>query len=169
LIQRAVILAVIAASLWFGWRWMFPDDEAQIKAVLARIAEGLGGDTGSNGEVGRIARAASLRNEFAPDVTIDAGAPLQRLTGRDSIIGAAARMNSTVRNLEIQFPDVSVHVDPDRQTATATVTAEARFEDRAGIRVIDARELEVGFKRIDGNWVISAVTVMRPLERLDGR
>jgi hypothetical protein len=167
LIRNLVIAAAVGAGLWYGWHWLSPSDEAQIVAVLERIAEGVSGGA-DQGDVARLARAASLRNEFAPDVTVDAGPPFARLNGREAIIGAAARTSGSVRNLAITFPDVSVAVAPDRQSATAVVTAEARFDD-GGRRTLDARELELAFTRHEGNWVISAVTLVRPLDRLDER
>ena len=159
--------AAVAAGLWYGWQWFFPSDEAQIVAVLERIADGVSSGT-DEGDVARLARAASLRHEFAADVTVDAGPPLARINGREAIIGAAARTSGSVRNLEITFTDVSIAVASDRQSATAVVTAEARFDEGGG-RGIDARDLELVFTRHEGNWVIAAVTVVRPLDRLDGR
>jgi hypothetical protein len=167
-LTRTLALAIAAAAaLWFGWQWFYPNDEALIVAVLERVADGVSSG-GEQGEVGRLARAASLRHEFAPNVTVEAGPPFQRITGRDAIIGAAARTAGSVRNLSITFPDVAIAVASDRQSATAVVIAEARF-DEAGGRGIDARELELAFTRHEGAWVISAVTLVRPLDRLDGR
>jgi hypothetical protein len=166
LIKRAVLVVVVLIGLWAGWRWLFPGDEAQIRAVLERIAEGVGGGGEGGGGVEALARAASLRNEFAPDVIVNAGPPFQRINGREAIIGAAARLNSATRNLELRFPDATVDVAADRQTATAVVTAEARFDQPGGGRGLDARELEVTFRRLDDRWVISAVTLIEPLKRL---
>jgi len=164
LIRNLAIVVAVAAVPWFGWQWFFPSDEARIVAVLERIAEGV--STGAaEGDVGRLARAASLRNEFAPDITVDAGPPFQRIRGREAIIGAAARTSGSVRNLQITFPDVAITVAPDRQSATALVTAEARFDDGGGPG-IDARELELEFTRTDDHWVISAVTLVQALQRL---
>ena len=171
MIQRAILLALIAGGLWLGWRWLFPNDHAQIEAVLQRIADAVGSTEESpgaanSGSVQAIARAASLRSELAADVTVDAGPPFQRLTGRDAVIGAAARVNGTARNLELRFPDVAITVSPDRSSATAMVTAEARFDEPAGGRTVDARELEIVFTRPEGHWVIATVTVLQPLEPL---
>jgi hypothetical protein len=167
-LTRNFVLAIAAAAgLWFGWQWFYPSDEAQIVALLERVADGVS-SAAEQGDVGRLARAAALRHEFAADVTVDAGPPFQRITGREAIIAAAARTAGTVRNLSIAFPDVAVAVASDRQSATAVVTAEARFDDGGG-RGLDARELEIAFTRPDDNWVISAVTLVRPLDRLDGR
>ncbi|HUE89041.1 MAG TPA: nuclear transport factor 2 family protein [Vicinamibacterales bacterium] len=162
--RHLIAVVVVAAGLWFGWQWLFPSDEAQIVGVLERIADGVS-SSAEDGELGRLARAASLRNQFAPDVTVDAGPPFQRLRGREAMIGAAARTSGSVRNLEITFPDVAIAIASDRQSATAVVTAEARFDEGGG-RGIDARELELGFTRHEGNWVISAVTIVQPLQRL---
>ena len=165
--RRLVLAFVAAAGLWFGWQWFFPSDEAQILALLGRIADGVSSGA-EEGDIGRLARAASLRNEFAPAVTVDAGPPFQRINGREAIIASAARTAGSVRNLAITFPDAAIAVASDRLSATAVVTAEARF-DQGGERRIEARELELAFTRDEGQWVVSAVTLVRPLNRLDGQ
>lgn len=165
--KRLVLAVAAAAGLWVGWQWAFPNDEAQIAVVLERLADGMSGGA-EEGSVARLARASSLRNEFAPDAIVDAGPPLQRITGRDAIVAVAARTRGSVGKLAITFPDVAIAVASDRQSATAVVTAEARF-DKPGGRGVDARELDLAFSRYEGRWVISAVTLVRPLDRLDGR
>ena len=166
---RLIGAAVLLLALWFGWQWLFPDDQSQIRAVFARISAiveaSASAETGSGGIEG-LARVASLQQEFAPDATVDAGAPLQRLKGRQPIVAAAARVLLAARDLELRFPDITIDVAGDRQTATAIVTAEAYF-DQAGQRTMDARELELTFMRVEDRWVIGAVSLIQPLERLD--
>lgn len=167
-IRIGVILAVVGVGGWYGWHWLFLSDEAEIEAVLDRIAESVQA-ADDEGAIGGLARAALLGRELAPNVTIDAGPPFQRLTGRESIIATAARLRGAVRNLEIHFPDIAIDVAPDRQSAAALVTAEARFVEPGAGRGVNARELEIGFVRLNGDWVIATVSLVRPLERLDGR
>jgi hypothetical protein len=167
-LRNTVVIIAVVAVAWLGWGWMFPDDEAQIREVLDRIAEGVSGGS-SEGEVGRLARAASLRNDFDPDIVVDAGAPFARLKGRDAVIGTAARLSGSMRNLEITFADVEIQVSADRAQAHAAMTAEARFDEGAGGRGIDARELDVSFRRLDGRWVVSEVALIRALQPLDAR
>lgn len=166
--HRLLTVVVLIPALYFGWLWLFPSDEAQITAVLEDIADGIArNDAGEGGgTLGAVARAAALQEHFALDAVVEAGAPFQRLSGRQAIVAAAARVSVAVPNLEVSFPDVAIAVADDRQTATAVVTAEARFND-AGRRVMDARELEMAFSRLEGRWVISMVTLIQPLERLD--
>jgi hypothetical protein len=168
MIKRVVLAAVALTALWLGWRWVFPNDEAQIRAVLERIADAAGGGA-EDGEVGPIARAASIRKELDPQIAVDAGPPFTRLTGRDTLIGTVARMNSSVRDLEVQFDDVQVSVAPDRETAKVYLTAEAYFRDQRGGRGLEARELDVTFRRLEGNWVVSEVALVRTLEPITPR
>ena len=166
-IRVIVVASMIAAAGWYGWRWLFPSDETAIHAVLERIAGGVEGG-GAESAASRLARAAALRREFDPEVTVDAGPPFTRLSGRDAIIGTMARLNGSVRNLDVDFSDVTIRIDPDRHGATANLTAEARFDDVGG-GGFDARELDVTFTRTEGAWVVSAVTLVQPLRRLDQR
>ena len=163
--MRILILLLALVAAGFGaWRYVFPSDEARIRAVLHRVAEAATAGA-AEGNVARLTRAAAIREDLAPDVTVDAGAPVPRLNGREAVVGAAARMGGIVRNLEITFPDISVAVASDQQSAVAVVTAEAHFDGSDGRR-FEARELEIDFERVDGNWVISAVTVISPIRRL---
>jgi len=168
LVRPIIVVGVLALVAWFGWRWMFPNDEAQIRAVLDRIATAVSASA-AEGEVGRLARAASLGRELDPDVVVDAGPPFQRLKGREAIIGTAARLNASIRKLDVRFSDVSVVVDPDRSAAHVTLTAEARFDKGSSGRGFDARELDVTLRRLEGAWVVSAISLVRPLQPVDGR
>ena len=168
MIQRVIVAGVTLAALWFGYRWLFPNDQAQLRAVLARISAAVGGGAEGEGEVARIARAASLRNELDPQITVDAGPGFSSIKGRDTLIGTVARFNSTARDVEVSFVDVAITVSADRSSAQATMTAEARFTGQSG-RGLEARELDVTFRRLDGDWVVSNVTLVRTLAPITPR
>jgi hypothetical protein len=95
MVRRIVPIVVAAPALWFGYRWLFPGDEAQIRGVLARIADAVSSGEGQDGQVSRLARVAGVRNHLDPQISVDAGAPFNRMTGRDTIIGTIARVYST--------------------------------------------------------------------------
>jgi ketosteroid isomerase-like protein len=165
-VQRALATLVVLLALWFGWRYFFPDDEAQIRGVLDRVADAV---TSDEGEVARIARAASMRNELDPQVAVDAGPPFSTIAGREALVAAVARLNSTVRDLDVQLEDVQVTVAPDRATARVSLTAEAHFRDEGGGPALEARELDVMFRRRDGDWVVSEVALVRALDPVSPR
>lgn len=166
-VRLIVLIATAVLVVWLGWRWLMPNDEAEIRAVLQRIEEGVSGTV--EGDVSRLARAARLRDEFAPDVTVDAGAPYSRITGREAIIGSAARLGGAGRSLALRFDDVEITVDDGGQRAQANLTAEGRVTDPTGSQSFDARELNVEFRRLESRWVVSAVTLVRALEPVGER
>ena len=162
---RTLLVTVAAvAALWLAYRWWFPDDEAQIRSVLERIAEGVG-SSADESEVGRIARAASLRNDLHPEIMVDAGPPFVRMKGRDSVIGTAARLNGVIRNLDINFSDVDIDVNQDE--ANVLLTAEAQFDEGRGGRGSEARDLNVIFLRREGRWVVADVKLAGPLKPIE--
>lgn len=165
-IRKALMAAALAAAAWYGWQWLFPDDEARIAAVLARIADAVQ-EEGSQ-PAASLARAARIARELAPEVTVDAGPPFDRVAGREALAAAAARARSRVQDLEIRFPEMDIVVSPERETALARVTAEARFVGASG-QVREARELEIGFVRREGEWLVGSVVLVRAIDRLDGR
>jgi hypothetical protein len=167
-LRGIVIVAVMAVGGWYGWHWLFPDDEAMIRAVLTRIEESIGG-SGTEGDLGRLAKVAALRSELDQKITIDAGPPFSRLSGRDAVLGAAARLNTSVPDLEIRFVDVQVSLAADRRTANAYMTAEASFHDARSGQAFEARELDVTFRKLDGAWVIAEANLVRTLEPVSPR
>ena len=166
-LRPVVIAAALAVCGWYGWGYLFPDDEAEIRAVLERIAEGV--SSGGEGGVSRIARAAALRHEFSPQVTVDAGAPFERLTGRDAVIGMAAKVAGAAKNLDVRFDDVSIVLGSEGDTADVSLTAYAQLTDAAGGHGVDARELKAAFSKTDGRWLVRAVTLVRAIQPMDTR
>lgn len=168
-VQRGIGAVVVLLAVWFGWHYFFPNDEARIRDVLERIAGAASSGGAEEGEVARIARAASIRSELDPQVTVDAGPPFSQLAGRDALVGTVARLKSSVRDLEVQLDDVQVTVAADRLTARVTLTAKAHFRDERGGRALEARELDVLFRRLEGDWVVSEVAFVRALEPVPSR
>jgi len=160
----AVALAVFAG--WLAWGWLFPSDEAQIRATLDRVAAAVGSDAG-DGDLARLGRVAGLRQEFHPDLCVDAGPPFRELRGREAVVAAAARTGGVLRELEISFEDVVVAVDGEGLQARVSLVAEARFrEGEAAGRAYEARELDIVMVRHEDRWVIREVVLVGALEPL---
>lgn len=160
----AGVLIVIGA--WWVWGWLFPSDEALIHRTLDRIAASVGNEDG-DGNLARLGRVATLREEFHPELFVDAGPPFRELRGREAVIGAVARTGTLLQDLEVSFTDVVIAVEPSRQAASVTLVAEARFRaGEAGGPAYEARELDVRFVRHEGRWVVSEVLLVGGLAPL---
>ena len=145
-------------------------EEGAIKEQIETIAETLSAPA-NEGDLSRLARIAALRKVFAPDVRVSLGgaaAPgaqaAPEVVGRDAMLGLVGRWAPPSGGVQVEFVDVQVTLDESRTTAQVYGTAKATSgtDDRP---VVDARELTVGFAKIDGDWVITSVRPEETLKR----
>jgi hypothetical protein len=143
-------------------------DERAIRNQMSAIADALTVPE-NDGELGRIARLASLRNLLAPDIAMSTGVPDRpgaevppEIVGRDAVLALAGRWVPPAGGVTIEFVDMQVTLDASRLGAQVYCTA--RISSGPDERpVIDARELSIGFSKIDGSWLIASA---RPEETL---
>lgn len=164
-LRAGVVLIAVLGGGWAAWRSWAPGDEAEIVALLDRLADGVGGPAGE-GHLARVARAAALRDDLDADLRVEIGPPFQPIKGRETMIGMAARLSGTYPNLDVQFRDLDLTIEPDGQRARVTLTAEAHFDQRSGGLGFDARELDLVLTKRDGRWVIAEVSYVRILRPL---
>ena len=161
--QIVIVIALVAFG-YVGYRWYAgAGDEGRIRAALEELATTLGAP-GAEG-FAQMTRAAALGAFFAPDVEVDLGAPYTPFHGRDTIMAMAAKAVAPGQGVDVRFVDVEVDVAPGGTEATARMTA--TVDDRGGLldRGFDARELEMAWRNVDGNWVIARVTGIETLQR----
>ena len=143
-------------------------DERAIRNQMSAVAEALTVPS-NDGELGRVARIAAVRNVLAPDISVSTGVTARpgaevppELIGRDAVLALAGRWVPPPGGVTVEFVDVQVTVDDSRVNAQVYCTARVSSgpEERP---IVDARELTVGFSKIDGTWLITSV---RPEETL---
>jgi hypothetical protein len=61
-------------------------------------------------------------------------------------------------SLQVEFPDVSVTVAPDRQSAVADVAVKVQA---AGEKDSNVQEVKFTFQKIGGDWLITRVESVR--------
>jgi hypothetical protein len=143
-------------------------DERAITNQLSAIAEALTVPA-NDGELGRVARIAAVRHVLAPDITVSTAVTSRpgaeypsELVGRDAVLALAGRWVPPRGGVTVEFVDMQVTLDDSRVSAQVYCTARVSSgpEERP---LVDARELTVGFTKIDGTWLITSV---RPEETL---
>ena len=137
-------------------------DERAIKSQMSTIAATLTVPA-NDGDLGRLSRIASMRNTLAPDVQVFTGIAARpgaqmpaELVGRDAVLALASRWTPPAGGVTVEFVDLQVTLDPSRVTAQVYGTAKVTSgpPERP---VVDARELTMGFSKIDGAWLVSSV------------
>ena len=168
-IRRVLITAVVIIAAGVGYRW-WTSDERAIRASLSEIAESLTIPVNEAG-LGRVTRVAMLRNNLAPEIEISGTASpaegaeaSQRIVGRDAALAFVGGWSPPPGGMTVEFVDMQVTVDAGRSRAivksTAMVTSGTSEQ-----ATVDAREVVVGFSRIDREWLVTSARLEETLRR----
>jgi ketosteroid isomerase-like protein len=159
---RLVLLAAVAAAGFWLWTLLFPSPQKIIlKKITSLAATATVGANDSNPI--RAAKAANLVDFFTADaeIVLDlAELPNRTLSGRDEIRESALAGLASVKTLNVQFLDITVHLGADRQTAEASCTAKIDAGDRQDFGV---SEVHFQLKKVDGEWRISRAETVKTL------
>jgi hypothetical protein len=153
-----VLLALIVAGVVYRY---WPSDEREIRRHLSNLAEGLSSPT-TDSEVASITRLAALREYFAPEVRVRAGAA--EIRSRETLVGLISQ--SRPSGLVVEFVDVKVAVSENHSAARIELTAKvSRTDPTSGESSLDARPATGTVEKRDGDWVITEVEFPDPPAR----
>ena len=162
-------LVLAAALIAFGvWMWtvLFPSPEKVIRKRLVGLANAASFSS-DEGNLVRLAGAQSLGGFFSVDVQVDIDVPghvQERLMSRQEITQAALTARSAVAALKVKFPDINITVAPDKQSAVANLTLEARVSGQPDLIV---QEMKFTLQKIEGRWLVTHIETVRTLSILD--
>src|SRR5512134_3438871 len=155
--RPAALGIVLAAAIGCG-----DSDERAIENQMSALAEALTLPA-NDGERGRFGRSAAVRNVLAPDITVSTGVTARpggqvppEVVGRDAVLALAGRWVPPPGGVTVEFVDVQLTVDDSRVNAQVYCTARVSSGPKEQ-PLVDARELTVGFSKIDGTWLITSV------------
>jgi hypothetical protein len=159
---RLVLLAAAAALLAWAWVALHPSQERLIRKQLDGVARAA--SFGPNqGNLAKLASVERLPDYFSTNVEIKIDLPghhEHRLMGRDEIPPAALAARASVRSLSVTFPDVTVIVNADQESAVADVTLQVKVSGEPDMMV---QEVKVTLQKINGQWLIVKVETVRTL------
>jgi hypothetical protein len=151
-----IVLLLVGACSWLGDERSAIRDrlEALRNEVNAPVSEGLGAMT----------HAAALASYFTEDVSVELGDGTAPISGREMVMGVAARLQPRMSEFELDLADVSVQVAPDGQTADVNLTAEFIKRTPDPRRTRDAREFALAMRHEDHEWKIARVVAVQTLK-----
>jgi hypothetical protein len=159
---RLFLAAAIAVGGFWGWRLLFPGPEQVIRKELEQVA--LAASIAPNeSPLTKLAKAQRLASFFANDAEVAIDIPnrsYQGFNGREEIQQAALGARALLNSLHVHFVDITVNLGPDKQSATVRLTATA---DLPGDKVPEVQELELRFRNLDRDWLISRVETVKTL------
>jgi hypothetical protein len=168
IVSRVIVLVALAAVGVWLWTIFFPSPEKIIRKRMVKLAQDVSFSQDENNLI-KIAEAQNVPGFFSSNVEVNITIPgheQQTMTGRDEIRTAALASRQAATDLDVKFPDVSVTVAPDRNSATADVTMDATMDATiSGERDAIIQELNITFQKTDGQWLISRVETVQAVSR----
>jgi hypothetical protein len=154
----ALIVTVLfgLACSWLG------DERSAIQARLEALRDAVNAPVPEG--IGTVTHAAAFAGYFTEDVSVELGDGTAPISGREMLMGMAARLQSRVAEFRVDLADVNVQLSPDRQTADVNLTAEFIQRTPTSRRTRDAREFELTMRKEAGEWMIARVAAVRTLK-----
>lgn len=158
-----LVLALLAAIGWALWL-LFPSEERRIRKQLENLAA-MASFTGQEGNLKRLTTASELAGQFTRDAVIMVGIPREgswtiRGSAEVQEIVLAAMARNIVVNVE--FHDIIVKVEPDKQSAVADLTARVSAGDEPDFGV---QELRFLLRKGDSGWRIERLETLQTFRR----
>jgi hypothetical protein len=159
---RAIgVAALIGLGVW-GWLFFFPGPEKVIRSRLNNLAKTISFES-KDGLISRGYNAQKAGEFFTRDVEVSLdmrGDHLITISGRDEIVERAMLAARMLKTLKVEFLDINVTLDPDKQTAVANLTGNA---NTSGEREFNVQEFNFKFRKVDGKWLIYKVETVKTL------
>jgi hypothetical protein len=165
-ITQLILLAVALALGFWTWRVLFPGPEYLIRKHLMELAQ-LASFSSNEAPLAKAINSEKMVALCTPDVeiSIDTGGRGQHtIKGREDLGHAALAARSAISGLTVEFLDVNITIDPDKQSATVDLTAKGKIAGESDLLV---QELKFFFKKIGGSWLISRVESVKALSLRD--
>jgi hypothetical protein len=161
IIIRIVLLAALAALGVWLWTVLFPSPEKVIRRRLMELARTVSSSPNES-DLTRLAAARSVAGFFASTVELNVDLPElgQRTLDREELTQLALLARSRAGGVHVKFPDITITVAPDKQSAVADLTVEANV---SGERDSIVREMKFTLRKTDGQWLITRIETVRTL------
>jgi hypothetical protein len=158
ILRLVLALAVGAFAVWL-WLALFPSPEKVIARQFEKLARAASVRPGE-GYLPRLIGAQTAAGYCATNVEISVDLPglrQQTTISRDDIVQAMLTPR-LAGGLTVKFPDITVTVGPDKETAEADITLEARAP---GEQDMLAQAMKCTLRKIGGKWLITRVQTVR--------
>lgn len=160
---RLLLIATAWAIAGLAWLALHPTPERQIRKQLETAVRSA--SFGPNqGMLAKVAGASRLADCFTTNVEINIDVPGRqehRLASRVEIQQAAMALRASVQSVSVALPDITIVVNPDKESATADVTLEVRIAGESDMNVQEAR---ITLRKINGDWLITKAETVKTLQ-----
>jgi hypothetical protein len=162
-LQTSLLLLAAAGCLLLLYRHFFPNEEKRIRRMLGELAE-VTSIPNRPTPTGNLAAVNRLRDFLATEVEVDVEVPGEHrhsFVGRQEIVQAALAARANLQGLKVELFDVTVTLDPGRETATVNLTVRVT---QGSDRDFLVEELKLRLKQEDRQWRLTKAETVRTLK-----
>ncbi|MBR7127668.1 MAG: hypothetical protein IKD09_03705 [Lentisphaeria bacterium] len=159
LIDILLLAGVVAYFVFFR-----TDERELVKKQLIELAR-LSSKGESEKTTTMIIKNQSLQKIFAPECELHFG--INMFDGKFSnlqLVNSISQANMYLQSSVIKASDIEVFLI-DEQNAEADFTGEFKGRSKSGEYIEEVRALSAKMQKIDGEWVITAITIQKVLEK----
>lgn len=163
--KKALLLLTVGLLLFAGYRWLNPGPEKVIRNRLLELAAAASFQSSAT-PLSNLANAQMIASFCSQNVEITVDLPGRQagtVTGRDEVMQGLLASRQAVGSLSVDFYDITVHLSPDGDSATANLTVRART---TGDRDDYIQELRFTFQKTEGDWFITRIQTVKTLTLL---
>jgi hypothetical protein len=155
ILRLLIFILILGGAFWLGYTHFFPNDEKRILKMFDRLAQSASIPE-KKSAVSTIMSLDQVQSCFEPDVEIRVESPIESLStgisGRDELMQGIQAAWARYNSIKVEILDVTVTVDPSKETATSMLTAKV---SRPGEKEFFFQEFRAKLKKKDGNWRIA--------------
>ncbi len=158
------VAVLLAAVLYFGYRYVWlEDDERILHGRVDRLVELASKDGGETAFV-EASRARDIAEHFTEEFHLDLGRPFPsgRFT-RDDLTAAVVHARRNASRLRLRVSDRRLELDGEGGRAVMELTGHGRMEGGRG-EAGEARRFRIEWVRQEGEWGIDRVELLEVLQ-----
>lgn len=160
---RLILLAGLMALAVWSWRFFFPTPQKIIENHLLNLAR-LASFSSRDGNFKRLADNERIGFLLARNLHVVLHLPDGRdetFDNREELLQAAMSARAADKDLQAQFTDIGISLNPDRQSAVALLTLKAKIGGEPDWAI---EELRFTFKKTNKAWLITGLETVKLLQ-----
>jgi hypothetical protein len=162
--RKYLILGLIALIVIIAVVYLFPSETQRVKRQFRSIANSVAKAPDENNLI-MVSKLSKIKMALAETCRFtDPAHDFSGAYARDEILQRAAGARAHFSKLDLKFADLQVTF-PQPGTAAVTTTATVTGTTTDGDAFNEVHELECTLQKIEGNWLLTEVTVVEVLKK----
>jgi len=163
LFWTVILLGLLGTGGYFGYLWLFPSEESQIRKRMEELSATVSLDAQA-GNIRRGLMMESFPRFFTGDceIKVHYQGTSRSMSGRPDMANAARYLAGLQGGIKVEFHDLSVTVDAEKKTAQGALTMTMMQLDT---QTLTAQEFQISLVKEDGTWLVAKAKSVESLSR----